>query len=124
MFKIGKFQGVIIEDNGFPWNSSGVREKMVWNSRGGGGVKNEIEFQGGMTSENGYPQQGGGGGGLRKFLEKPNRVNDYSYGKTFCLKNRTYGTAVTAAHLQLQLSMLAWRFIIVIIIHLFLVGQR
>ena len=34
MFKIGKFQGVIIEDNGFPWNSRGVREKMVWNSRG------------------------------------------------------------------------------------------
>ena len=32
---------------------------MVWNSRVGGGVKNEIEFQGGMTSENGYPQQGG-----------------------------------------------------------------
>ena len=51
MFKIGKFQGggVIIEDNGFPWNSRGVREKMVWNFRGGGGgvvVKNEIEFQG------------------------------------------------------------------------------
>ena len=35
--------GVIIKDNGFPWNSRGVREKMVW------------EFQGGMTSENGYP---------------------------------------------------------------------
>ena len=37
MFKIGKFQGGIIEDNGFPWNSRGVREKMVWNSRGRGG---------------------------------------------------------------------------------------
>ena len=59
MFKIGKIQGVIIEDNGFPWSSREVREKMVWNSRGGGVVKNEIEFQGGMTSENGYPQQGG-----------------------------------------------------------------
>ena len=30
-------------------------------------MKNEIEFQGGMTSENGYPQQGG----YEKFLEKP-----------------------------------------------------
>ena len=39
-------RGFIIEDNGFPWNSRGLREKMVWNSRGGGGVKNEIEFQG------------------------------------------------------------------------------
>ena len=27
-------RGVIIEDNGFPWTSRGVREKMVWNSRG------------------------------------------------------------------------------------------
>ena len=44
MFKIWKFQGVIIEDNGFPRNSRGVREKMVWNSMGL--VKNEIEFQG------------------------------------------------------------------------------
>ena len=74
MFKIGKFQGghnVKIEDNGFPWNSRGVREKMVWNFRGGGVMKNEIEFQGSMNSENGYPQQGGG---YEKFLEKPNTL--------------------------------------------------
>ena len=35
--KLENSGGVIIEDNGFPWNSRGVREKMVWNSRGGGG---------------------------------------------------------------------------------------
>ena len=47
--KLENFRWVIIEDNEFPWNYRGAREKMVWNSRGGGGggVKNEIEFQGG-----------------------------------------------------------------------------
>ena len=37
----------------------------------GGARKNGVEFQGGMTSENGYPQQGG----YEKFLEKPNTGN-------------------------------------------------
>ena len=66
MFKIGKFQEISVEFQG-----GGVREKMLWNSRGV--VKNEIEFLGGggggMNSENGYPQQGG----YEKFLEKPNQ---------------------------------------------------
>ena len=44
MFKIGKFQGVTIEDNGFPWNSRGCEKK--WCGIPGGVVKNEIEFQG------------------------------------------------------------------------------
>ena len=75
MFKIGKFQGVIIEDNGFPWNSRGCDKKWCGIPGGGGVVKNEIEFQGGMTSENGYPQQGG----YEKFLEKPISIRSKIY---------------------------------------------
>ena len=51
MFKIGKFPGVIIEEfqggvlksksdlskNEVEFQGSGVKEKMVWNSRGDGG---------------------------------------------------------------------------------------
>ena len=47
----------------------GCEKKWCGIPGGGGGVvvKIEIEFQGGMTSENGYPQQGF----YEKFLEKP-----------------------------------------------------
>ena len=53
---------------GFSRNSSSTITSL---ELGGAQVKNEMVFQGGMTSENGYPQQGGYG----KFLEKPNKYN-------------------------------------------------
>ena len=67
MFKIGKFQGILKSKFGIILSKNelefqGVQEKMVWNSRRPGVVKNKMEFQG-MTSENGYPHG--------KFLEKP-----------------------------------------------------
>ena len=45
----------------------GCEKKWCGILGGGGVVKNEIEFQGGMTSENGYPQQGG----TKNFWKSP-----------------------------------------------------